>query len=230
MRLNIKIIWLILFFGVIFPSFSESVAMNKNDGIALPQPNTKGVVPLEQALMQRRSARSFNDTPLTLKHISQLFWSAQGVTDLNGYRTAPSAGALYPLEVYVIAGKVDGLSPGIYQYLPGKHEIKNIKTGDFRNDLCKAALNQAPIRHAPATILISGIFKRITGKYGKRGIQYAFIEVGHAGQNILLQASSLGLGAVPIGAFNDTGVGKLMGFNGDEAPLYLIPVGIPKNP
>jgi SagB-type dehydrogenase family enzyme len=218
-----------LLFWSVFPPFKTGATMEINDVITLPQPDTKGSIPLEQTLLKRRSVRNFKDIPLSLKNISQLIWSAQGITDKRGYRTAPSAGALYPLEVYVIVGKVDGLMPGIYQYLPGKHELKTIKTGDFRNELWKAGLHQTPIRQAPATILTSCVFKRITGKYGKRGIQYAFIEAGHAGQSILLQAVSLGLGGVPIGAFHDPEVSHVMGFNEDEVPLYLIPMGIPND-
>jgi SagB-type dehydrogenase family enzyme len=219
-----------LLFWSAHPTSKIGAAKEKNDMIVLPQPETKDGIPLEQTLLQRRSVRNFQDAALPLKHISQLLWSAQGITDVRGYRTAPSAGALYPLEVYLFAGKVDGLVPGIYQYLPEKHEIKTIKVGDSRNDLCKAALNQRSVCQAPATILISAVFKRITGKYGNRGVQYAFIEAGHAGQNILLESVSLGLGAVPIGAFEDPEVSRITDFKENESPLYIIPVGIPQKP
>jgi SagB-type dehydrogenase family enzyme len=220
----------ILILSYVFIAYTTGAAMGKKDVIPLPQPDTIGAMTLEQTLLQRRSIRNFKDATLSLKQISQLLWSVQGITDIRGYRTAPSAGALYPIEVYVIAGKVNELSPGIYKYLPEKHEIKIIKTGDFRNDLYAAALNQSPILQAPTTILFSGIFKRITGKYGKRGIQYAFIEAGHAGQNLLLESISLGLGTVPIGAFDDADVSRILGFNEDETPMYLFPVGIPQKP
>jgi len=207
---------------------SGGYAMQKDKAIALPTPDIKGVMPFETVLMHRRSIRDFKSSPLTIKQISQLVWAAQGITDKYGFRTTPSAGALYPLEIYVVAGRVDGLNPGIYRYVPKTHELKNVKTGEYRNELCDEALNQDAIRNAPASIVISGILKRTTGKYGKRGLQYVLMETGHAGQNILLEAVGLGLGAVPIGAFDDSDVGRLMGFNADEVPFYIIPVGIPK--
>ena len=202
--------------------------MQKDELISLPLPDTKGVVSLETIMINRRSIRHFKNKPLSLKQVSQLLWSAQGITDTRGFRTAPSAGGLYPLEIYLFAGDVDGLSDGIYRYIPESHKIRIIKKGDLRDELCNAALKQSSIRQAPASIMISGVLKRTTVKYGKRGPQYVCIEVGHAGQNVLLQAVSLGLGAVPIGAFHDQEIEKLMGFDQGEVPIYIIPIGIPE--
>ncbi len=205
--------------------FNNSLAMEDKTMIPLPGADTHGAISFEKTLSQRRSIRNFKNTPLSLKQMAQLLWAGQGVTSAYGFRTAPSAGALYPLEIYVVAGQVDGLAPGIYQYIPAHHALKRIASGDARTDFCQAGLGQTPILQAPVTVLISGVFKRITGKYGKRGVQYTLIEAGHAGQNILLQAVSLGLGALPIGAFDEEKVSRLLNFSPEETPLYLIPVG-----
>ena len=198
---------------------------NDQNVIALPLPTTDGKISLEQTLVDRRSIRHFSDKPLTIDQISQLLWAGQGMTDNRGFRTAPSAGALYPLELYAILGKLEGVPAGIYHYNHKDHHLIKIKEGDFRSELCAAGLSQGAIKNAPMTILISSVFKRTTIKYGQRGIRYVIMEVGHAGQNILLQAVSLGLGAVPIGAFNENDIIRLMDFGSEEQPLYLIPVG-----
>lgn len=198
---------------------------NNRKTIALPLASTDGKVSLEQTLANRRSVRHFNDKPLTIEQISQLLRAGQGMTDNRGFRTAPSAGALYPLELYAIIGKAKGIPAGIYHYNFKDHQLINIKSGDFRSELCAAGLSQGAIKKAPITILIAGVFKRTTMKYGQRGIQYVLMEAGHVGQNILLQTVSLGLGAVPIGAFNENDIIRLMDFGPDEQPLYLIPVG-----
>lgn len=167
--------------------------------------------------------------PLTIAGISQLLWSAQGVTNPRGYRTAPSAGALYPLEVYVVAGTVRDLDSGIYKYYLHKHKIVNTVQGDKRFELCCAALNQGSIKNAPAVIVFCAVFERVTGSYGERGIQYVHKEVGHVIQNVCLQAISLDLGSVVIGAFNDNHIKTIMNFELDEHPLLILPVGKLKN-
>jgi SagB-type dehydrogenase family enzyme len=143
----------------------------------------------------------------------------------GGYRTCPSAGALYPLELHVVAGRVNGLSPGIYRYDCTNHTVRIEAGGDIRQDLAGAALGQSMIYRAPVTVAISGVFERTTCKYGERGIRYVFMEAGHAAQNIHLQAVSLNLGTVVIGAFRDDQVKMVLGLNPDESPLLLMPVG-----
>jgi len=192
--------------------------------IKLPQPRYDSNVSIEHALLKRRSIRSYKADPLILAEISQLLWSAQGLTS-SRYRTAPSAGALYPLEVYIAAGNVTNLDTGIYKYYPRKHEIVNTTTGDKRPELCRAGLNQGSIRRAPVVILFCAVFERVTGSYGKRGIKYVHMEVGHAIENACLQAISLGLGSVVIGAFNDNDVQVIMELEPDEQPLLMLPVG-----
>ncbi len=195
--------------------------------IRLPEPRYDGNVSIETALLKRRSIRSYKPDPLTIAQISQLLWSAQGLT-ASKYRTAPSAGALYPVELYVAVGNVSGLEAGLYKYDPHNHAIAKTITGDKRQELCRAGLSQGSIRTAPALIIFCAVFERVTGSYGKRGIQYVYMEVGHAIQNACLQAISLGLGSVVIGAFNDQDVKSVMNLEQDEQPLLLLPVGTHK--
>jgi len=199
---------------------------NKTDVIKLPQPVLKGEMSLEEALYKRRSVRQYSDEPLLLTAVSQLLWSAQGITDkTNGLRTAPSAGALYPLEVYLIAGNVIDLKAGVYKYRPNGHELALVLEGDVRNELCSSALYQSPIKEAPIVLVITAVYERTTAKYGERGIRYVHMEAGHSAENICLQATALGLGTVTIGAFNDEKVKKVLNLPEDEMPLYILPVG-----
>lgn len=197
--------------------------------IKLPKPQYDSNVSIEETLLKRRSIRSYKSEPLAIAEISQLLWSAQGVTNRKGFRTAPSAGALYPLEVYIAAGNVTDLYAGIYKDYPHRHEIVNTVKGDKRSELCRAGLGQSSIKNAPAVMVFCAVFERVTGSYGKRGIQYVHMEVGHAIQNVCLQAISLGLGSVIIGAFNDYDVKDVMNFELDEHPLLILPVGKLKN-
>lgn len=195
--------------------------------IKLPAPQLKGTVPLEQALQKRRSVRSYSDSPLELGEVAQLTWATQGITNAQGFRTAPSAGALYPLELYLVAAEVEGLEPGVYHYLPGKHALEQIASGDRRWELSAAAYMQSPVRKAPAVFVIAGVKARTARKYGGRSERYVWIEAGHAGQNLLLQATALGLGSVIMGAFSDSAVKKVLGLKGEEQPISLLPVGRP---
>lgn len=193
--------------------------------IDLPKPRYKGNITLEETLKERKSIREFSNQPLNLEEISQLLWAIQGITDESGKRTAPSAGALYPLEIYLLSGNVKNLPAGIYKYNPFKHHIMKIKEGDKREELSNVALGQPWVKNASVNFIIVAIYERTTRKYGNRGIRYVHIEVGHAAQNLLLQATALRLGAVPVGAFNDNEVKKLIGLKNNEQPLYIIPVG-----
>jgi SagB-type dehydrogenase family enzyme len=195
------------------------------DPVRLPEPKHDSKVSVERALAERRSIRGFPDEALTPADVSQLLWAAQGLTDPAGHRTAPSAGALYPLEVYLVSGHVASLPAGIYRYHPQGHELVKLLDGDRRSDLCSAALSQTAIKQAPVSIVITAVYERTTRKYRDRGIRYVHMEAGHAAQNICLQAVSLDLGTVVIGAFNDDDLKKLMPLGPSEEPLYLIPVG-----
>ena len=187
----------------------------------LPEPRAKGDTSLEETLARRHSVRQYTDERLTMDEIGQLLWAAQGITRDWGGRTAPSAGALYPLEVYVVTPE------GVYHYLPDGHRAEVLSCQDLRDALARVGLNQSAIHDAPAVFVIAAVYARTAGKYGDRAERYVKLEAGHAGQNILLQAVALGLGGVPIGAFHDDQVQRVLGLPADHEPLYLIPVGHP---
>jgi SagB-type dehydrogenase family enzyme len=191
----------------------------------LPTPQYDSPISVEKALLERRSVRAYQSEPLTLAEVSQLLWAAQGITDPDGLRTSPSAGALYPLEIYILVGNVRDLEAGIYHYLPENHALALISTGDRRQALYEAALDQQALLDAAAVILITAVYDRTKQKYGERGIRYALIEAGCVTQNLYLQAESLDLGTVFIGAFEDEAVRQLVGAGIREQPLGLMPVG-----
>ncbi len=193
--------------------------------IVLPQPDRSGGLGLHAALDARRSVRDFNGDALTLEQVGQLLWAAQGINDPRGYRTAPSAGALFPLELYLVVGAVDGLSPGLYHYDPRAHALTPLMEGEMRPTLAGASLGQTCVGQAAVTLVFAAEFERTTGRYGQRGEQYVYIEVGHAAQNVYLQAAGLGLGVVAVGAFEVDEVGALLALPEEFAPLYMLPVG-----
>jgi SagB-type dehydrogenase family enzyme len=201
----------------------------ENGTVRLQPPELKGNVTIEETLLNRRSIRTYKDDPVRVAQIGQLLWAAQGITlESNGFRTAPSAGATYPLEVYLLAGDVDGLDPGLYRYVPDRHLLEKVADGDLRNSLADASLGQDPVRYAPASVIISADYERTAGRYGERAIRFVHMETGHAAQNVCLQAVSLGLGTVIVGAFNDQQVAEVLGLPANEEPLYIIPVGWPE--
>jgi SagB-type dehydrogenase family enzyme len=191
--------------------------------LGLPPPRTEGETSLEQAVLRRGSVREFDPRPLTLGELGQLLWAAQGErgSDLGG-RTVPSAGGLYPLELYVAHAE------GIYHYRSRGHEVALHSSRDIREPLARAALDQRAFHTAPAVVAITGVNERMARKYGSRAERYVLIEAGHAGQNLLLQATVLGIGAVPNGAFDDAVVTELFELPEGTAPLYLIPIGRPQ--
>ena len=192
-------------------------------GIKLPAPSYEGEISLEETLYERRSRRDFTDEELSSKELSQLLWAAQGITSKWGGRTAPSAGALYPLELYVVVGNVEGLSQGVYHYNPENHSINRVLEGDKRKQLEIAALGQPYVGEAAINLIITAVYERTTRKYGERGKRYVLLEVGHAAQNVYLQCGGLGLGTVVIGAFEDDKVKTIL--NIKEEPIYIIPIG-----
>jgi len=212
-----------LFLGTLTAIMVMESAFGGGRQMKLPEPVMKGELSVEEALQRRRSIRSYGKGKLTLQQVSQLLWAAQGITNRRGFRTAPSAGATFPLEVYLVAGEVEGLQPALYHYNPHEHSLRLVKEGDLRKDLDRASLRQGMPREAQISIVIAADYSRTTRRYGKRGIRYVHIEVGHAGQNIYLEAESLGLATVAIGAFDDDAVKGLLGI--EEEPLYIMPVG-----
>ncbi len=186
----------------------------------LPAPSTKGGVSVEEVLAARRSIRSFTNEKLTTAEIGQLLWSAQGVTEnRRGFRTAPSAGALYPLETYAVTAE------GVFKYDPAAHSMASVMTGDRREALCRAALGQLFVGHAPCSIVITAVYSRTAKKYGDRAERYVHIEAGCAAENLMLQAVAMNLGSVAVGAFRDGQVASAIGCSSDEMPLLIIPVG-----
>jgi len=193
--------------------------------IKLPEPRYEGKISVEEALLKRRSVRNYTGASLTLPEVSQLLWATQGITDPRGFRTAPSAGALYPLEVYVVVGDVQNLAQAVYHYKPDEHELVKVMDGNKRAELAAAALGQSWVKEGAINIVLTAVYERTTAKYGDRGIRYVHIEAGHAAQNLCLQATALELGLVTVGAFHGDRVSEILGLAEDEAPVYIIPVG-----
>ena len=216
-----------VFFMLLQPMENEREPKESiNEKIKLPEPKYDSNTSVEQALLERRSVREYKDEPLTLTEVSQLLWAAQGITDpRRDFRTAPSAGVLYPLEVYAVIGDTTGVATGVYKYNSHKHELVKVRNGDVRDKLTIAALGQTWVGEGAIVIVFSTVYERTTQKYGDRGIRYVHIEVGHAAQNVFLQAVSLNLGTVVVGAFKDEEVKKILNMPDEEHPLYMMPVG-----
>ena len=194
----------------------------------LPPEKIERTVSVEQAISQRRTVRTFISEPLELHQFSQLLWAAQGITEKSGFkRSAPSAGALYPMDVYVVAGKdsVAQIEAGVYHYEPQGHMVSLVTGGDLREALSRASLSQMWMAKAPVDIVITAEYSRATIKYGKRGVRYAMIEAGHIGQNLFLQAEALGLKAGIVGAFHDKEIIRVMNISSSHEPLLIIPIG-----
>ena len=218
----VHLFWLALFLGSI--SMTSS-AQEIGSSFRLPTPDLKGSLSLEQALHRRRSIRNFSPVRLTQAEISQLLWAAQGITNPEGLRTTPSAGALMPLEIYLAVGNVAGLAAGLYHYHPQTHALMLVQNGDMRSQLAAASLNQAPVREAPAVLIIAAVLERTQQRYGGRAQRYVHMEAGHAAQNVYLQTTASGLATVLIGAFDDASVQAVLGLPSDHAPLGLMPIG-----
>ncbi len=197
---------------------------------SLPKPSFGGET-LWEALIKRRSIRKYRKIPLSLEDLSLLLFAGQGVTATLGQyllRTAPSAGALYPIETYLCVNNVSDLSPGLYHFEVQSFSLETLANGYFGRDLAEAALGQTMCAKAPVVLVWSAIPRRTMSKYGSRGIRYVFMDVAHICQNVLLAATALGLGACPIGAFFDDEVNQLFGLDGEEETvIYLASVGHP---
>ncbi|MCX8092929.1 MAG: SagB/ThcOx family dehydrogenase [Candidatus Goldbacteria bacterium] len=223
-KVKLNLITLLTFISNII--FAGGISMQDKE-IKLPEPILKGKISLEETIYKRRSIRHFKQGQLTLQHVSQLLWATQGITDKSrDFRAVPSAGATYPLEIYLFVGEVEGLKKGIYKYNPYSHSIIYLVEGDKRQQLCAASLFQDSVKKAQIVIVITAIFDRTTKVYGNRGIMYVHMEAGHCGQNIYLQAEALGLGTVAIGAFRDNDVKNILPVSKNEQPLYIFPVGL----
>lgn len=195
--------------------------------ILLPQPDAKGDMTLQRAVAKRRSVREFAGGPVSLAQLGQLLWAAQGVTHRTGLRAAPSAGALYPLELLAVAAGGGDLGAGIYHYRPDRHGLEQAADGDSRADFAAAALMQEWLARAAVIFVIAAAHERTTGRYGERGKRYVAIEAGHVAQNICLQAVALGLGATEVGAFDDAAVSRLLRLPDGQTPVTSVAVGRP---
>ncbi len=192
--------------------------------IVLPAPRLEGPMSLEAAIAARRSVRAYRPDDLSLEEIGQLLWAAQGITgDRPFKRAAPSAGGRCPLEFYACR------KDGVWHYLPEGHRLELHLEGDVRPALVEAAWGQKFLAQAPVVFAVGGVFARTTSRYGERGrLRYVPMDVGHAAQNLLLQAVALGLVSVPVGAFDDAAVARVLNLPADQEPLYLLPVGRPR--
>jgi SagB-type dehydrogenase family enzyme len=214
------------------------IPVKEQSYISLPTVTLDGSTSVEASIHERRSVRSFGDAPLALRELGQILWACQGVTWpmpappqgftwewRGGYRSAPSAGALYPLELYVVVGDVNGLEPGVYRYDPVFHHLLSHLDGDLREDLWNAALRQSSIRQAPASLILAGVVERTAVKYGERAERYVHMEVGAAAENVYLQVQVLGLGTVFMGAFDDEDVARVLSLAPGERAFGIMPVG-----
>ena len=198
----------------------EPAALDEGEIVTLPRAHSDSTMTLDEALTSRRSIRAFTSEPLDAELVGHLLWAAQGITSADGGRTAPSAGALYPLELYAVT------SAGVFHYRPIGHDLSTVVRRDVRTDLSGAALGQGAVRDAALVIVITADYSRTAAKYGaERGERYVLLEAGHSAQNVLLEAVALGLGAAPIGAFDDSAVARVLGLPAAHAPVYLIALG-----
>jgi SagB-type dehydrogenase family enzyme len=221
---------LLLVPALLLPAAARGDTM-KAEKVPLPEPRNKGSVSVAEAISKRRTVRGFKPKALTLDQLSQILWAAQGITDKKrGFRSAPSGGALYPLDVYAVVGKegVEDFGEGVYLYLPHEHALRKVADGDRRKDVARAAIGQNWIAQAPVVLTITAEYERITRKYGHRGIRYARIETGHVGQNIFLQSEASGLSAGIVGAFEDQSIAEIIGALDNHEPLLIMPVGYKK--
>jgi SagB-type dehydrogenase family enzyme len=212
------------FFVIAIILLTTSVALAETDLVALPAPKTDGKISVEKALQHRRSLRTPAPAPLSLAEVGQLCWAAQGVTDDKGHRTTPSAMATYPLELYVIVGAVQGLTPGVYQYKPSEHALILGVKGDQRQGFMEKAVGQKWIATAPAIFVIAGSTDKM-GKLKDRKKQFMYTEAGLAAQGFFLQAESLGLGSTFVGGFDPNKARKFLSICTCEDVLAVLPVG-----
>lgn len=194
--------------------------------ITLPPACRKGKRSLEECLSMRRTVREFSEAPLSVAEAGQLMWAAQGITSPEKQRTAPSAARLYPLDVYVVAGNME-FPAGIYRYLPERHQLLPLQDGDKRPALCKAAPQREFLPDVPMVVVITGTRKRTAQKFPDDAMRFMCLEAGHVMQNILLEATALGLICVPMGAFSAEEARKALKPAAGEDPLYMTAIGKP---
>jgi SagB-type dehydrogenase family enzyme len=197
------------------------------DPIKLPPPSHQGKVSVAEALKKRRTMRQFAQRGLDLSQVSQLLWGTDGQSDPRGLRTAPSAGATFPLEIYLVVGErgVTGLAPGLYHYRPDSHTLELTHKGDLRSAVARASLHQTWMAEAPVMVVFAAEYRRCLARYGERGVRYTHMEVGHAGQNLFLQAEALNLSCGIVGAFEDRNLKEILHLPQPHEPLLIMPAG-----
>jgi len=199
--------------------------------IKLEAPQDQGGMSLWEAIKRRRSIRSFRDESMKKSELSQLLWASQGITKKSmGYelRSTPSAGALYPVETYLIILGVEGIQPGVYHYDVKNHELEELRTGDFGSQIAKASLDQDFVAEAAVVFIWTAIFERSKWKYGERAYRYVYLDAGHIAQNLALAAISLGMGTCQVAALYDDEVNRIIDVDGvEESVLYMTVVGRP---
>jgi len=207
--------------------FFAAVTGQAAEAVKLPEPSFQGQMSLEETLKKRRTVRRFANRELDLAQVSQLLWGTDGLSDPRGLRTAPSAGATYPLELYLVVGErgVKGLAPGLYHYSPASHTLELTRKGDLRAAVARDCLHQTWMAEAPVMVVFAAEYRRCLARYGDRGIRYTHMEVGHAGQNLFLQAEALGLACGIVGAFQDRTLQQTLQLPSSREPLLVMPVG-----
>ncbi|MDD5317657.1 MAG: SagB/ThcOx family dehydrogenase [Candidatus ainarchaeum sp.] len=203
---------------------AECASDPAQSSIKLPLPSHSGPA-VEAAIKSRRSIRSYSPESLSLQELSELLFAAQGVTGGEGFRAAPSAGALYPLTLYVQPNRVEGASCGIYRYEPSTHSLELAREGDYSAAVSEAAYSQQSATEAAAVIVFAADFSAMEAKYGARAEDFVLTEAGHASENLLLEAVSLGLGAVPLGYINQAAFNELLLLGPTERAIYVNCVG-----
>lgn len=228
--LGLVLIFIVLatFVSQIRPVSQEiNVTCSKNpeqSRITLPVPDFEGKI-LEKTILERRSIREYSEEELSLYELSMILWAGNGITDERGLRSAPSAGGLYPIDMYIVPNRVENASCGLYKYIPGSHEIVLVEEGEFAEQMYQLSYEQEHVRNAAVVVVLVAVPERTTVKYGEEGKGYVFMEAGHIAENMLLEAVSLGLGAVPVGGFEKENMDDLFGLEENEDSIYMVLVG-----
>ncbi len=225
-----KYLIIFLLFSTVIIILFKQLNSKSGDYIKLAKPVTSGKITLEEAINSMRSIRRYSEVKLTMEDVSQLLWAAGGEkvdTVTSASRTYPSAGAVYPLEFYLVAGNVEGIVPGLYHYISDNHTLNLVCKGDIREKIAVVANGQSMIKNSPAAIIITADYERVSSRYGSNGKKYVHMDSGHAGQNIYLMAAARKIGTVAIGAFRSSDVKKIMNLPDNEIPVYIFPVGYP---
>lgn len=206
-------------------SFACCSFADAEGNVALPEPVIDTGMNLMEAIESRRSVRNYSSSGISLLQLSVILHSAQGITSSRGYRATPSAGATYPMTLYVMAENVNGLESGVYRYLPEDHVLEPVLSGYYLNELQEASLGQPCVGDCAAAVVIASDYSITTAVYGDRGVRYVDMEAGHISQNVYLACTAMDMGTVAVGAFTDQEISQLLQLDDDLVPLYIMPLG-----